>query len=398
MCYSYQLIYLAVPFFKKIRPHGEAVLHNYAVLISARNEERVIAHLLESIRAQDYPAHLVTTFVVADNCTDDTAAVAREHGAVVYERRDCGRTGKGYALNYLLGCIRARYGEDRFDGFFVFDADNLLSTDFISQMNRTFSDGYKIITSYRNSKNYGANWISAGYAHWFLREAKYLNHPRMALGTSCAVSGTGFVFSADILKKCGGWNFFLLTEDIEFTVHSIVCGEVIGYCPDAVLYDEQPTRFAQSWRQRKRWARGYLQVYGKYSRKLLCGIFRGSYSCFDALMSIMPALLLSVFGLSFNLAMGVLGLITNQDVMPAVISSLKSFGSSYLLMFGIGILTTVTEWKQIHTTTPKKLFYTLTFPVFMFTYIPIALSALFGKVEWKPIEHRVSVSLEELLR
>jgi cellulose synthase/poly-beta-1,6-N-acetylglucosamine synthase-like glycosyltransferase len=265
-------------------------------------------------------------------------------------------------------------------------------------MNRTFSDGYKIITSYRNSKNYGANWISAGYAHWFLREAKYLNHPRMALGTSCAVSGTGFVFSADILKKCGGWNFFLLTEDIEFTVHSIVCGEVIGYCPDAVLYDEQPTRFAQSWRQRKRWARGYLQVYGKYSRKLLCGIFRGSYSCFDALMSIMPALLLSVFGLSFNLAMGVLGLITNQDVMPAVISSLKSFGSSYLLMFGIGILTTVTEWKQIHTTTPKKLFYTLTFPVFMFTYIPIALSALFGKVEWKPIEHRVSVSLEELLR
>ena len=146
-----------------------------------------------------------------------------------------------------------------------------------------------------------------------------------------------------------------------------------------MLYDEQPTRFAQSWRQRKRWARGYLQVYGKYSRKLLCGIFRGSYSCFDALMSIMPALLLSVFGLSFNLAMGVLGLITNQDVMPAVISSLKSFGSSYLLMFGIGILTTVTEWKQIHTTTPKKLFYTPRSP-FSCSLYTIALSTSSGKV------------------
>jgi cellulose synthase/poly-beta-1,6-N-acetylglucosamine synthase-like glycosyltransferase len=62
----------------------------------------------------------------------------------------------------------------------------------------------------------------------------------MLLGTSCAVSGTGFLFSREILKKNRGWKFYLLTEDIEFTVNSVINGEKIGYCKTAVIYDEQP--------------------------------------------------------------------------------------------------------------------------------------------------------------
>ena len=131
-------------------------------------------------------------------------------------------------------------------------------------MNRTFCDGYDIITSYRDSKNYGSNWISAGYALWFLRETRYLNHARFLLGTSCAVSGTGFFFSQRILEKNGGWPFHLLTEDIEFTVHNIINGEKVGFCSKAVLYDEQPVSFRQSCRQRMRWAKGYIQVFQKY--------------------------------------------------------------------------------------------------------------------------------------
>ena len=256
VCYSYQFAYILVPYLKKEKPHKPAELHRYAVLISARNEELVIGNLLDSISAQDYPSSLVRVFVVADNCTDKTAKVARAHGAIVYERFNDKLVGKGYALEYLLDRIGEEYG-DVFDAYMVFDADNLLSEDYISRMNETFSDGYRIITSYRNSKNYGDNWISAGYALWFLREAKYLNNARYLLGTSCAVSGTGFMFSREILKSCGGWPFHLLVEDIEFTIHNIVSGEKVGYCPRAVLYDEQPTKFSQSWKQRMRWARIY---------------------------------------------------------------------------------------------------------------------------------------------
>lgn len=203
VCYSYQFAYILVPYLKKEKPHKPAELHRYAVLISARNEELVIGNLLDSISAQDYPSRLVRVFVVADNCTDKTAKVARAHGAIVYERFNDKLVGKGYALEYLLDRIGEEYG-DVFDAYMVFDADNLLSEDYISRMNETFSDGYRIITSYRNSKNYGDNWISAGYALWFLREAKYLNNARYLLGTSCAVSGTGFMFSREILKSCGG--------------------------------------------------------------------------------------------------------------------------------------------------------------------------------------------------
>ena len=395
-CYAYQLFYLAIPFIKKLPPHSKPRSHRYAALISARNEETVLPHLLKSIRAQDYPTDLITIFVVADNCTDHTAEVARDFGAIVCERYNAATKGKGYALSFLLEFIREQYGTNCFDSYFVFDADNLLAENYITEMNRTFSDGYRIITSYRNSKNFSDNWISAGYALWFLREAKYLNHARMALGVSCAVSGTGFLFSREALEKCGGWNFFLLTEDIEFTVHNVANGEKIGYCPTAVLYDEQPVTFRQSWRQRKRWARGYMQVYCKYFGKLFPGILHGSFSCFDMSMAIMPAIVISVFGLAVNLTASVAGMLSHEDVMIVVWSALQSVGNTYLFLLVLGMLTTISEWKQIHATAAKKLLYTLTFPLFMLTYIPISFSALFGKVEWKPIKHSVAISLEEM--
>lgn len=396
VCYSYQFAYILVPYLKKEKPHKPAELHRYAVLISARNEELVIGNLLDSISAQDYPSSLVRVFVVADNCTDKTAKVARAHGAIVYERFNDKLVGKGYALEYLLDRIGEEYG-DVFDAYMVFDADNLLSEDYISRMNETFSDGYRIITSYRNSKNYGDNWISAGYALWFLREAKYLNNARYLLGTSCAVSGTGFMFSREILKSCGGWPFHLLVEDIEFAIHNIVSGEKVGYCPRAVLYDEQPTKFSQSWKQRMRWARGYIQILRKYGGRLLHGIFaKRSFSCFDMTMNIAPAVILSFLGIIINVGAAVYSVLNGggTDVL------LQSFGqlilNTCLMMFIIGAITTISEWKNIYCSTPKKILYAFTFPLFMLTYLPICIVALFRPVKWEPIVHDRVRTLREV--
>lgn len=396
LCYAYQFIYLAVPFLKKDKPHGPVQYHRYAVLISARNEAAVIGQLLDSIRRQDYPGDLVTAFVVADNCTDGTACVARSHGAVVYERFNRSQVGKGYALDFLLQKIDRDYGRV-FDGYFVFDADNLLQPDYITEMNKTFSDGFEIVTSYRNSKNYGDNWISAGYALWFLREAEYLNHARMLLGTSCAVSGTGFLFSRRILEKQGGWPYYLLTEDIEFTIANVTAGERVGYCKDAVFYDEQPVTFRQSWRQRLRWAKGYMQVFRHYGGRLLRGLgSRNGFACFDMTMSILPAMILTVAGLGLNGAAAVLGVLAGQNLWIAVWSVAQMLVNTYLLMLFLGAVAAATEWKQIHTAPAKKILYIFTFPLFMLTYLPISVAAMFQKVEWKPIEHHVAVSLAEV--
>lgn len=170
----------------------------------------------------------------------------------------------------------------------------MLDCHFVEAMNRTFTDGYEVVTSYRNSKNYGENWISAGYALWFIRESRYLNNSRMLMGTSCAISGTGFLFSRKVIESTNGWVFHLLTEDIEFSVYHILQGRTIGFCADAVLYDEQPATFRQSWRQRLRWARGFLQVFRKYGFGLIKGMGKGRFSCYDMSMTVMPAFLLTV--------------------------------------------------------------------------------------------------------
>ena len=399
ICYAYQAFYILVPFIIKPRPHKEAVPHRFAALISARNEQAVIGQLIDSLKRQSYPGGLVSIFVCADNCTDDTARVAREHGAEVFERFNPERVGKGYALNYLLERIDAAHPGKPFDAYFVFDADNVLEPDYIEQMNRTYSDGYEIVTSYRNSKNFGDNWISSGYALWFLRESSYLNRPRMRLGTSCAVSGTGFMFSQKVLDECGGWNFFLLTEDIEFTISSITAGRRIGYCGDAVLYDEQPTKLGQSFRQRKRWTKGYLQVFCKYGRAMLRGMFKGSFACYDMFMNVLPAAVVTVLAVFANIGGFAYAILTHQGAAVVLASVLGLLNSMYLTVFGIGALTMLTEWRRIYAPAWKKLLFTFTFPLYMLTYIPCTVAGLLSRdVSWKPIEHTRAASLAEIRR
>ncbi|MEG2192091.1 MAG: glycosyltransferase family 2 protein [Oscillospiraceae bacterium] len=396
-CYSYQLFFVLVPFFKKAKPHKDERLHRYAVLICARNEQAVIANLIESIKSQHYPEKLITIFVVADGCTDNTALIAQRAGAKVYTRNNPSLVGKGYALNFLLNNIKEDYPADSFEGYFVFDADNVLSENFVLEMNRTFSDGYEIVTGYRNSKNYGENWVSAGYALWFLRESKFLNNSRFLMNTSCAVSGTGFMFSDRILKEMGGWDFFLLTEDIEFSIYNVLHKNKIGYCEKAEFFDEQPTTFAQSWRQRLRWAKGYLQVFQKDGRQLVKNIFTNfDFACYDMTMSIMPAVVLTVLSIVVNAIFSTVGIFSGQDVGILGLSILESIYNAYMLLFYLGAITTLSQWKQIHTPWYKKILYTFSFPIFMLSYIPISVSAMFCNVTWQPIVHSDTKNLARI--
>lgn len=391
VCYFYQFVYVPIPFLKKKKFKGEIKQNKLAILICARNEENVITDLIDCIWKQTYNRELLTVFVMADNCDDKTAEFSRRAGAVVYERHNTKLIGKGYALNLLLENISRDY-PDGFDGYIVFDADNLLKEDYIENMNRVFCNGYDIVTSYRNSKNFGQNWISAGYALWFLRESVYLNYSRMLVGSSCAVSGTGFMFSRKVLEEQGHWPFHLLTEDIEFSVHHILQGYKIGMAKDAVLYDEQPTTFRQSWRQRLRWACGFLQVFKKYGGKLVKGVFKGSFSCFDMSMNIMPAAILTIVNIISNIALFIMG-IKSGNTAYAVNVVLRSFCWMYFVVFAVGLITVITEWKMIYVKPWKKILYTFTFPLFMFTYIPITFVAFFKrKVTWKPITHHKAAS------
>lgn len=398
--YLYQFFFIAVPFITRPKKYEARKLCRYAVMISARNEETVIGQLIDSIRSQTYPGELIDIFVVADNCTDGTAQIAREAGATVFERFNDLLVGKGYALDYLLEKIGFDKPECPYDGFFVFDADNVLNEHYIDEMNKVFSNGHRIVTGYRNSKNYGTNWISAGYALWFIRESKFLNNSRSACNTSCAIGGTGFLVDRDVLLKSNGWKFFFLTEDIQFTVHNILQGESIAFCKDAMLYDEQPTTFAQSWKQRMRWAKGFLQVARKYNGKLLMGSFTKSFACYDMLVTVGVAYLLMIAGLLGNVLLLTVSLLSGEGeyLRVAAESLISGVCYPYFMLLIIGAITTFVEWRRILCKPIKKLLYIFTFPVFMMTYVPIAIVALFKHVEWEPIRHTVSKSVREIER
>lgn len=399
LCYFYQLVYLFIAYIgKQPRCRSEAK-RRIAVLVAARNEEGVIATLLDTLADQDYPKELYRVFVVADNCTDNTARVASEHGAAVYERTSTEERGKGYALDFLIKSIWRDFGEEAFDGYLVFDADNLAEPNFISEISGTFADGYDVVSSYRNSKNYGASWLAAGQGMWFLRDSRILNVARMKTGSCTFVSGTGFLFSHALCKKYGGWPFHTLTEDGEFTCANAVGRVKTAYCGTARFYDEQPVGFVSSWRQRLRWCKGGLQIFKIYLGKLIKGIFTGGgIACFDISMCLAPAYLLSVTAVLVNIVgfalMPFFG--TYAGFITSLIKVVFGVCSAYFLLFIFSIAITVSEWSRIRASAPKKILYTFTFPLFIFSFIPIAFVALFKRVEWTPIVHDGSLTLKDM--
>lgn len=404
VCFLYQVVFFFIGLIRgqvKIPPAKKQ--HTYAFFIAAHNEEAVIANLVKSIKDQDYPSELIDVFVVADACTDNTAQAAREAGAIVYERNDLSRKGKSWVMDYGFDRILREY-PGKHEAFFIFDADNLLSRDYVTVMNDAFDQGYLALTSYRNSKNFGSSWISSAYATWFIREARYLNNARMICHTSCAVSGSGYLVSAKLIEGMKGWDFHTLTEDIQFSTFCAIHGVRIGYAP-AEFFDEQPVTLKASIKQRMRWTKGFYQVLFTYGRHMFKSIGKfHRFAAYDMLMVVGPAMLLTLMCLLVNvtfIAVGSLShgfLATDAEIEMAIGSVIMMFAYMYGTFFVMGLFTTITEWKHIHCPQKWRIFTNLfTFPLFMFTYVPLTVAALFLKVDWVPTPHDVSVTLDEVL-
>lgn len=387
LCYGYQLVYLIIAYSKRPKADPTSPPHRLAVLIAARNESRVIHNLLQSLKEQDYPEGYCSIFVVADNCTDNTAEIAREMGATVYERFNKTEVGKGYAIDYLIKSIDRDFG-DIYDAYIMFDADNTLKPNYLTEMNNTFSRGFEVVSSYRNPSNYGENWRAGGMGMYFLRDSRVLNLARMRLGTNTYITGTGFLFSRELCKRYGGWPFHCLTEDGEFTMHNAVHNAKCGYCNSAMFFDEQPVKLRDSWNQQTRWCKGGLQIFKIYLPSLIKGIFSKRWlSYFDTLMTLTPAYVLSMTAVAVNTLGFIVNILMGHNPLTLIPEILMLVGICYFGLIPFSISITISEWENICASAPKKILYMFTFPLFLFTFIPAAFVALFKKVEWKQISH-----------
>lgn len=351
----------------------------FAIVVCARNEAGVIRLPVKSVLMSHYPDALREVFVIADNCTDDTAELARKAGAKVLEKREPS-AGKGDVLAWGLKRILAMGG---FDAIAVFDADNIVSEHWLEAVNDALQNGETVVTGRRQASNARANVIAGWYAIYWSMMNELSNRVRTNIGLSGKLTGTGFAFLTSALGP-EGWNTRTMVEDVEFTVQSNLAGRRVAYVPQAYYADEQPVTWRYMWRQLRRWATGGWQVVAHYTFKWLGTLVCSpSLRLFDSFFAILTGMSVA-FVLLFDVVAFAVRACRSQ-VTPAGIAS-------FLGVIGfICVMGWITAWTSVALSSQKRrprALSLVTFPVFSVVLSLAVLAALVWPTRrWKAIPH-----------
>ena len=356
--------------------------HRFMAIIPAHNEEAVIKNLIESLKAQNYNKDLYDIYVIADNCTDNTAKIAEEAGAIVYERFNNTKKTKGYALDWFL---QQKIKENApYDAFFVFDADNIVDPNFIKNMNIKLCQGEDVVQGYRDIKNPTDSWITAGYALFYWTMHRFYHLARYNLGLSPLLNGTGFMVKFDVVKP-QGWDTVTLTEDIEFSLKRIIKGKKLGWATDAIVYDEQPVGFKQSWSQRSRWTVGHIQCIKEYTKQLAIAAKENKTMMnFDGLLYIVgsiPMFIITLVLLLTNFLMYGSNEMTEAEL---IVNLFRFLIPTFLLPIGTAVIAMYLDRRPI-----KPMLKGLAcYPLFMGSWLLINFKCLFKReTTWEKINH-----------
>lgn len=244
-------------------------LNKFAIIVPAHNEEKIIGELLNSVKNLDYPNDLFDLFVIADNCTDNTALIARKGGAICYERVNNERRGKPYALNWILQQIEL----DKYDAFTIIDADTAIDEKYLKTMNQFLNRGCAVIQGYFGLMNPDDSWLTKLGVIPGILKFKIRYHCKEALGLSCPLMGNGMCFSRDVIQKLG-WEAYSITENWEYYIQLLLNNYIVHFAEEAYIYSHAVTALSHGETQRKRWTRGILGVLIDYWRSLVIKFFQ----------------------------------------------------------------------------------------------------------------------------
>lgn len=347
----------------------------FAVLIAARNEESCIAGIVESLKKQNYPENLCHIYVIPNNCTDNTAAVAAAAGARIVTVSSRVHS-KGAALREAMDKL-LKSGEN-YDAFCVFDADNEADENFLDAMNRTLSSGARVAKSRILANNARQSWVCLCYDIYFCSANLFMNRAREHLGLSARLIGTGFAVKCDFIREIGGFRTETLTEDAEFYAICAACGERIAFCESAITYDEEPLSFRTSLIQRKRWMSGILQVLRLTLPELACGLFdrKSFFLCLDALMQL---------GFGYVQALLPFALVISVAAAPhgALAWLCISALTGYLTAAANGFMALALQGRL-----RESALGIFVYPLFVLSFIPLQTISLFKPTtKWHEIKH-----------
>lgn len=284
-------------------PRRAAPRTRFAVLVPAHNEAAGIAGTLRSLQALEYPAGAYSIHVVADNCSDETASVARQLGAAVHERTAPDDPGKGPALEWLLRRLAGQ--GTRYDAVAIFDADTVVAPDFLSIMDDHLVRGEKAVQGYYAVRDDHTSWVVSLRAAALAMRHYLQPLARTALGGSAGLRGNGMVFAAQVLEH-RHWTAHL-TEDLQFEAELLLGGQRVHFAPDAVIHAEMPVRLSEARTQNARWERGRFETARTYAPTLLRQAAtrpaQQRFACADAAVeSLLPPLSVLAAGAFVNAA------------------------------------------------------------------------------------------------
>jgi 1,2-diacylglycerol 3-beta-glucosyltransferase len=247
-----------------------------SLLVSAHNEESVVAQMVESLCSLDYPVAGAASpaesryelWVIDDRSTDRTPQILDEladrYPQLQVFHRTSGGGGKSGALNQVLPMTKGELVG-------VFDADAQVATDCLAQIPAYFADGQVGALQLRKSiLNADTNWLTAGQSIEMALDA-YLQQQRVAVGGLGELRGNGQFIRRTALEACGGWNEETITDDLDLTFRLHLQGWKIQVSTWPMAGEEGVTSLGALWPQRSRWAEGGFQRYLDYWRSIFQG-------------------------------------------------------------------------------------------------------------------------------
>ncbi|MBR6571038.1 MAG: glycosyltransferase family 2 protein [Clostridia bacterium] len=381
----------------------------FMVLVPAHNEEPVIGDLINNLSNMDYPREMYDFYILADNCTDNTAELARSMGAKVLISQKDGPdapTGKPIALKKALEALEGYH--EKYDMVMFVDADNLVDANMFREINSQYlsADGKAdIIQCYLGAKN-RKGIVALFYYMTYTITNRFFQYAKTRLGVNSIIGGTGFAVSAKYLHQRGGWTAMSLTEDFELQVQATCEGRRILWNNNVRIYDEKPTRFMASFRQRTRWAQGHWFVAFKNTPKLFGALFKRRISLLEFvstflyLYSLTPA----VFLVIQTILSGVLMLLDPTNALAAQDASIGAWVKMNLP--GVGLffymfvfLFYVAEWMDNHIRVDLKLLPQLIVSMVINTAVAswaqvVGLAKHRQQSKWVKTEHSITHKAE----
>jgi cellulose synthase/poly-beta-1,6-N-acetylglucosamine synthase-like glycosyltransferase len=256
----------------------------FDVIVPAHNEQALIARTVGNLLQQAWPRGDFRVLVVADNCTDATATLARAAGAEVLERSHQQLRGKGYALEFAFQRSRA---DGWADAVVVVDADSEASHNLLSACGARLDAGAAAVQVYYGVLDPHSSWRTRLMCIALSAFHKLRSRARERFGVSCGLRGNGWCVTHAALQRVP-YGAFSLAEDIEYGIELGLAGERVHYADEAHVAGEMVSDARSAGTQRKRWEHGRFELIAGRSMPLLRAAMRQrSLACLDLALDLL---------------------------------------------------------------------------------------------------------------